>query len=80
MAKSRKALDSMFEIAMSMEEPLNAALDLTQAFYLMGLGLESVDDDGGKPTLALAEALSGRLADVKDGWDAIIEAGAKRRA
>jgi hypothetical protein len=71
-AASREAVrDLLFE----MEEPLDAAADLARALDLMGLGLNAVHhDDAGEPVLAVANALSDRIADAKQIWRKIMKA------
>jgi hypothetical protein len=62
----RQQLQSLFEYAAFMEEPLNMALDLTRGLNLVADGLNANDDrENGQPVLVLGRLIAGQLAQVK---------------
>jgi hypothetical protein len=62
----QKQLQSLFEYAAFMEEPLNMALDLTHGLTLIADGLNANDDrENGQPVLVLGRLIAGQLHQVK---------------
>ena len=63
---SREEVQSLFEYAAFMEEPLNMALDLTRGLNLVADGLNANDDrEHGQPVLVLGRLITGQLHQVK---------------
>lgn len=79
--KAQKRVARLFELVSEMEEPLRSAVDLTQALTLLGFGLESImDKDASQPVLAVGEALSEKLAVLRERWRFALEAVIDQKA
>ncbi|HEX3674591.1 MAG TPA: hypothetical protein VHU87_09985 [Rhizomicrobium sp.] len=63
------------QIAEAMEQPLRRARGLADVLAWVGYGLESIDDDGARPVLTIAVALTDDLDRLAANWDAICRAG-----
>ena len=74
-ARRRDAISALTE---AREQPLHRARGLADALTFVGYGLESVDDDGARPVLTLATALSDDLDSLHASWQAMADAAAGR--
>ena len=71
-----KSLAKMQGLALDMEESLNEIENLAQALRFIGFGLESNDDDLGRPISSLAWTAVERLSALREIWKRMIKASA----
>ncbi len=73
-------LQKIVELALDMEEPINAAIHLLRALRLMGYGMGGrVPDEDGESVVAVALAASKRMEDLQATWDRLFRAARERR-
>ncbi|HEY4941503.1 MAG TPA: hypothetical protein VII56_08745 [Rhizomicrobium sp.] len=71
--------EAIYDLVADMEEPLNAALDLSGVLYFMGLGLSALEDDAANPILTLASTQTRQLEKIKTMWKAIFAASGEAK-
>ncbi|HEY2067917.1 MAG TPA: hypothetical protein VGG48_00045 [Rhizomicrobium sp.] len=76
MAKARKTLRAMQDVALDMEEPMRDAIDIVGAIDLMGHGMIGQgNDDHGRPLATLSVLALDKLQFVRESWLKMVKSG-----